>query len=86
MVSNETMKDYWNNAKLDDLLDGMSRTSFMLRFTLSNPHLDTTIVGTGSIDHLHDNVAVAAQGPLPDDVLNEAKDRLAAAGAKPTPS
>ncbi len=83
MVSNDTMRDHWDTAKLDELLDGMSRTSFMLRFTLSNPHLDTTIVGTSSIEHLHDNVAAATRGPLPDDVLNEAKDRLAAAGAVP---
>jgi aryl-alcohol dehydrogenase-like predicted oxidoreductase len=86
MVSNDTMKDYWNNARLDELLDGMSRTSFLLRFTLSNHHLDTTIVGTSSVEHLYDNVAAATQGPLPDDVFNEAKDRLAAAGARPIPS
>ena len=65
MVPNETMRDYWEQAKLDDLLDGMSRTAFMLRFTLSHPALDTTIVGTSSIAHLRDNLATAAQGPLP---------------------
>ena len=82
MVSNDTMRDYWETAKLDDLLDGMSRTAFMLRFTLSHPDVDTTIVGTGSIAHLRDNVAVAADGPLPNDLLNEAKNRLTAAGAR----
>ena len=46
MVPNATMKDQWERAGLDDLLDGMTRTEFMLRFTLSQPHLDTTIVGT----------------------------------------
>jgi aryl-alcohol dehydrogenase-like predicted oxidoreductase len=83
MVSSETMRDYWDKAKLDELLDGMSRTAFMLRFTLSHPDLDTTIVGTSSVEHLHDNLAAAAKGPLPDAVLSEAKDRLTAAGAKP---
>ena len=34
MVSNETMRDIWETAKLDELLDGMSRTAFLLRFTL----------------------------------------------------
>lgn len=77
------MRDYWDKAKLDELLDGMSRTAFMLRFTLSHPDLDTTIVGTSSIEHLHDNLAAAAQGALPDDVLSETKDRLMAAGAAP---
>ena len=82
MVSNDTMRDYWETARLDDLLDGISRTAFMLRFTLSHPDVDTTIIGTGSIAHLHDNVAVAADGPLPNDLLNEAKNRLTAAGAR----
>ena len=63
MVSNETMRDYWDTAKLDELLDGMSRTAFMLRFTLSHPGLDTTIVGTSSVEHLRDNLAAAADGP-----------------------
>ena len=83
MLSNETMRDRWERAKLDDLLDGMSRTSFMLRFTLSNPDLDTTIVGTSSVEHLRENLAAAAEGPLPDDLLSEAKNRLAAAGSSP---
>jgi aryl-alcohol dehydrogenase-like predicted oxidoreductase len=83
MVANETMRDYWDKAELDDLLDGMSRTAFMLRFTLSHPDLDTTIVGTSSLDHLRENLAVAALGPLPPNVLDEARSRLAAAGARP---
>ena len=83
MVSNETMRDRWDTAKLDDLLDGMSRIEFMLRFTLSHPDLDTTIVGTSNLEHLRDNLAAAAKGPLPDDVLSEAKRRLSAAGAAP---
>jgi aryl-alcohol dehydrogenase-like predicted oxidoreductase len=83
MVPNETMRTYWESAQLDDLLDGMSRTEFMLRFTLSLPDLDTTIVGTRSTEHLRDNLAAAAAGPLPDDVLNETKARLTAAGSRP---
>lgn len=83
MVSNDTIREHWETARLDELLDGMSRTAFMLRFTLSHPELDTTIVGTRSIEHLQDNLAAAADGPLPDDLLNEAKDRLTAAGARP---
>jgi aryl-alcohol dehydrogenase-like predicted oxidoreductase len=83
MVSNDTMRGYWDAARLDELLDGMSRTAFMLRFTLSHPDLDTTIVGTQSVEHLRDNLAAAADGPLPDDILNETKNRLTAAGARP---
>ena len=83
MVSTDTMKDRWDEAKLDELLNGMTRMEFMLRFTLSNPDLDTTIVGTRSVEHLQDNIDAAAKGPLPDDVLVEAKRRLAAAGSRP---
>lgn len=80
MVSNETMRDRWEQAQLDDLLQtqlgGMSRIEFMLRFTLSHPGLDTTIVGTASLDHLHANIATASKGPLPDEVVADVKARL----------
>jgi len=66
----------WESSDLADLLDGMSRMEFLLRFTLSHPGLSTTIVGTANIDHLKANVAVAAKGPLPADVYENAKERL----------
>jgi len=81
MVSNETMRDSWDAANLDELLDGMSRIDFMLRFTLSHPDLDTTIVGTANLDHFRANLSAAAKGPLPDDVVAETKRRLDAVGA-----
>jgi aryl-alcohol dehydrogenase-like predicted oxidoreductase len=81
MLPGTTMRDLWEQAGLDELLDGMSRIEFTLRFTLSNPDLDTTIVGTANLDHLAANVAMAAQGPLPDDVMVEARHRLDAAAA-----
>jgi aryl-alcohol dehydrogenase-like predicted oxidoreductase len=68
----------WRASGLDELLDGMSRQEFVLRFTLSHPGLSSTIVGTSSIDHLHDNVAIAARGPLPADLYDEARRRLPA--------
>jgi aryl-alcohol dehydrogenase-like predicted oxidoreductase len=86
MVSNESMRSCWETGRLDELLEGMTRTAFMLRFTLSHPGLDTTIVGTRSVEHLRDNLAAAAAGPLPAEVLEEAKRRLAAAGCGPTES
>jgi len=82
MVPTSTMQTQWDAAALDDLLDDMSRVDFMLRFTLSLDALDTTIVGTGNIDHLRHNVEVAAQGPLPADLLAEAKRRLDRAAAE----
>ncbi|MGE0601589.1 MAG: aldo/keto reductase [Dehalococcoidia bacterium] len=80
---NLPVKDRWEGAKLDDLLDGMSRMEFTLRFTLSDPNLDTTIVGTRNPAHLHQNLEAAAKGPLPENVVAEAKRRLAAAGSVP---
>ena len=85
MVPGETMKDRWEVAKLDELLDGTSRMEFTLRFTLSHPGLTTTIVGTKNPDHLKDNIEAATKGPLPEAVLSEAKRRLEAAGAVSEP-
>jgi aryl-alcohol dehydrogenase-like predicted oxidoreductase len=85
MVTAASLRDRWDNARLDDLLDGMTRMEFMLRFTLSSPDLDTTIVGTSNLAHLRDNLETALKGPLPDDVISEAKRRLAAAGSRPSP-
>lgn len=73
----------WEAAKLGELLDGMSQFEFLLRFTISHPDLSTTIVGTLDPDHVAQNVAAASKGPLPAGVYNEAKRRLAAAGAPP---
>jgi aryl-alcohol dehydrogenase-like predicted oxidoreductase len=71
-------KERWASAApdLDDLLDDMSRMEFLLRFTLSHPDMDTTIVGTANPDHLADNVAAARKGPLPPEVYEQARRRL----------
>ena len=64
-------------SDIDRLLDGMSRMEFMLRFTLFHPDLHTTIVGTINPAHLRDNLNAALKGPLPQDIYEEAKRRLA---------
>lgn len=76
-------RDRWEQARLDELLDGIDRMEFTLRFTLSNPDLDTTIVGTRDAGHLQDNIAAALKGPLPEPIVAEAKRRLAEAGSRP---
>jgi aryl-alcohol dehydrogenase-like predicted oxidoreductase len=73
----------WRRAQLDDLLAGMSPMEFILRFTSSNPDLDTTIVGTVNPTHLQTNLDALEQGPLPPDLYDEAKRHLAAAGSTP---
>ncbi len=63
-------------AGLDDLLEGETKISFVLRYTLSNPSIDTTIVGTSNHDHLIENIEAAIRGPLDRDVYEEATRRL----------
>lgn len=77
--------DRWKRAQLDDLLDGMTSVEFVLRFTFSHPHMQTTIVGTVNPAHLQANLAALEKGPLPSDVYVEAKRRLGAAGLMPQP-
>jgi len=78
MLPGSTMQDTWEAADFDTLLDGMSRIEFTLRYTLSNPHLDTTIVDTSNRDHLAANVEFAMRGPLPAELYEEASRRLEA--------
>jgi aryl-alcohol dehydrogenase-like predicted oxidoreductase len=67
----------WNKAGLDELLEpGESRTGFLLRFTNSHPGLSTNIVGTNNPEHLKENVAAAARGPLSQETYDEAKRRI----------
>ncbi len=73
--------DVWKNAKLEELLDGMSPAELVLRYTLSHPHCHTTIVGTLSPDHMAANLAAAEKGPLPEDIYQEVQRRVAAAKA-----
>jgi aryl-alcohol dehydrogenase-like predicted oxidoreductase len=74
----------FDEAKLDELREeGESRTTFILRYTLTHPHSDTNIVGTTNVDHLHENVQGVQKGPLSDDVYAEAKRCLDGVGVKP---
>jgi len=66
----------WETSGVEGLLGDMSRIEFVLRFTLSHPGLSSTIVGTSTLEHLQANVGFAEKGPLPDDLYQEAKNRL----------
>jgi len=52
----------------------MSRIEFMVRFTISLPELDTTIIGTKNLDHLRENLAAAQKGPLPEELISTRSD------------
>lgn len=69
-------RQLWQEAARDDLLQGMAPMEFMLRFTLGNPDMSTTIVGTANPAHLADNARAAARGPLPPDLYAEASRRF----------
>jgi aryl-alcohol dehydrogenase-like predicted oxidoreductase len=73
----------WQTAKLEDLIGEMTPMEFILRFTFTNPDLDTTIVGTANHEHLRSNVEILRKGSLPADIYSEAKRRLSAAGSAP---
>ena len=85
-TTKDTRLDRWKlfeSAGLDELVDEESRTAFMLRYTLTHPHSDTIITGTTRIDHLEENLAGIAKGPLSPGLYAEVKRRLDAAGEKP---
>ena len=81
--ANEERQSKWERSGLDELIGGMSRHEFILRFTLAHPACHTTIVGTTNLEHMKSNVAAALAGPLPADLYAEAKARLASIGEEP---
>jgi aryl-alcohol dehydrogenase-like predicted oxidoreductase len=72
----------WEYARMDEWLEGMTATEFMLRFTITSPERHTTIIGTLNPAHLQENLAAVLKGPLPASMYDEAKRRLAAARAQ----
>ena len=77
-IQRPQLNEVWERARLNELLPpGMSRAELILRATLSLPHCHTTIVGTANLSHLEENLAAAARGPLPPELLNEIAARVA---------
>ena len=75
---------YFEKAKLDELREeGESRTSFVLRYTLTHPDMHTNIIGTMNPEHLEDNIEATLRGPLSQEVYAETKRRLGDAGMEP---
>ncbi len=80
------MWETFERANLVELMEeGESRSTFVLRYTLSHPNADTIIVGTTSPTHLQENVDAVMRGPLSADVYKETKRRLDTAGESPAP-
>lgn len=66
----------WQQAGMEEVLDGMSPMEFTLRFSLSHPGVSSLLVGTANPEHLEANVQAMAKGPLPDELYAEAKRRF----------
>jgi aryl-alcohol dehydrogenase-like predicted oxidoreductase len=80
-IQRPALNDVWSQAKLDEVLtDGMNRAELILRYTISHPHCDTTIVGTCNSAHFSENLASIAKGPLPADLYDRVTARVAALG------
>ena len=77
-IQRPALNDIWTRAKLDEVLPvGMNRAELILRYTISNPHCGTAIVGTCNTSHLAENLAAVAKGPLPSDLFDQVKSRVA---------
>ena len=74
---NPTQWDAFERAGLSALQPAEeSRTTFMLRYTLSSPDVHTTIVGTANADHLKANLEAVGRGPLPQEIRTAVDQRL----------
>lgn len=76
-------QNVWEGANLDQILYGMSRVEFMIRFVLSNSKISLCLTGTSNLKHLIENIEAANKGPLPAEIYNQSLKLLEAAGSAP---
>jgi aryl-alcohol dehydrogenase-like predicted oxidoreductase len=77
VIQRDQLNAVWEKANLDELLnDGMSRAEMILRYTISHPHCDTTIVGTCDDDHFAENLRSVEQGALSSDLYQQITERV----------
>jgi len=69
--------EVWKKAGLDELCHDITPAELILRYTLSHPHFQTSIVGTMNPEHLADNLKAVEKGPLPADLYREINQRVA---------
>ena len=67
-------EDYWLRMKAMELDFGDRWSEIALRFAAYHGNADSVIVGTGSVEHLKDNVALLEKGPLADEEVKLLKD------------
>lgn len=77
-IQRAELNDVWDTAGLDEILPpGMKKAELILRYTLSHPDCHTTIVGTCDDEHLAENLAAATKGGLPDELVENIRQRVA---------
>ncbi len=68
-------EEYWWRWKTMDLDPrGLEWQELALRFSAFTPGVHSCIVGTRSIEHVLQNIAILEKGPLPSDQYNEIRD------------
>jgi aryl-alcohol dehydrogenase-like predicted oxidoreductase len=50
---------------------GMTMPELCLRYSLSFPAIDSVLIGVDSVAQLKENIAIAAKGPLPTDLIEQ---------------
>ena len=77
-IQRPALEEIWDKARLDELRpEDMTRAELILRYTLSHPHCQTTIIGTCNLAHLAENLAAARRGPLPPELVSQITARVA---------
>lgn len=77
-IARPALNDVWQRANLQELLPPwMSKAELLLRATLSHDACHTTIVGTCNPDHLSENIRSASRGPLPPEMVEQIRQRVA---------
>ena len=77
------VRELWERAGLDELLGGMSRIEFMIRFAMANDNVDLCLVATTNKDHLAVDIDYANKGPIAADLYRSACQRISDAGDAP---
>ena len=76
-IDRPALFDVWTQANLDELCgENMSRAELILRYTISHPHFNTTIVGTCDPEHLDENIRSLCKGPLDSSLYDEITSRV----------
>jgi len=77
-IQRQQLNDVWQAARLADFLaPSQSPADLILRFTFSDPACHSVIVGTCNPQHLAANVAALRAGPLPREIADQIKARVA---------